>query len=255
MEIKNDGSFIDSSISFVDENVKIFNDDAYSFIEILKNNNIKVNHIICDPPYNISQDNNFQTLNSAKRKGLDFGEWDKQFDLYSWIDDYADLILDGGSFIIFSSYRYISFLVERLECCGFIVKDIIRWVKSNPMPRNVNRRYVQDVEFAIWAVKNKGKWTFNKPENEKYLRAEFKTPTVLGRERSTHPTQKSLRLMSDLIKIHTNINDLILDPFMGSGTTGVAAIENKRKFIGIEISSEYYEIAKERLHGRKNKDK
>ncbi len=226
---------------------RLYNGDAYKIVSNLVEKSIQVDHIITDPPYNISQKNNFQTMNSAKRQGVDFGEWDKGFDLYSWIGKYGELIRAGGSFIIFTSYRFISYIVDELEKNKFIVKDIIKWKKTNPMPRNINRRYVQDTEFAVWAVKPKEKWVFNKPEDVSYLRAEFVTPTVAGNERTKHPTQKSIKLMSDIIKIHTNQGELVLDPFMGSGTTGVAAIENGRRFIGIELEEEYYNIAERRL--------
>jgi DNA modification methylase len=127
------------------------------------------------------------------------------------------------------------------------VKDIIVWKKANPMPRNIERRYVQDMEFAIWGVKAGSKWVFNKPSNVSYLRSSFETSLVSGKERKNHPTQKSLFLMEQLVKIHTNEGDLILDPFMGTGTTGVAAVKNNRKFIGIEINSEYFKISENRL--------
>ena len=115
------------------------------------------------------------------------------------------------------------------------------------MPRNTNRRYVQDLEFAIWGVKKGAKWTFNKPDTVPYLRSTFETSVVSGKERTNHPTQKSLELMKKLIEIHTNKDDLIIDPFMGSGTTGVAALQKDRKFIGIEISPEYFEISLKRI--------
>lgn len=231
--------------------MKLYNADAYKIISKFKNENLKVNHIITDPPYNISQKNNFSTMDSAKRKGVYFGKWDRNFDLYSWMDEYCDLIIPGGSIIIFCSYRYISYMVNNLEKLGLVVKDVLKWIKSNPMPRNITRRYVQDTEFAVWAVKKGGKWVFNKPENVSYLRAEFHTSTVLGKERTAHPTQKSLALMEDIISIHTNPHDLILDPFMGSGTTGIAALRNNRRFIGVEIDENYFNIAKDRL-GKEN---
>ena len=115
------------------------------------------------------------------------------------------------------------------------------------MPRNINRRYVQDKEYAIWAVKKNAKWTFNKPEDEKYLRSTFKYPIVQGKERFNHPTQKSLKLLEDIIKIHTNVDDLILDPFMGTGTTCLAAKNQGRNFIGIEQNIDYFKIAKNRI--------
>lgn len=230
----------------IKKNYRLYQDDSFLLIKELKNEGIIVNHIITDPPYNISKANNFHTLNSP-RKGLDFGEWDKGFDLFSWIKDYVSILDNNGSIIIFCSYIYISDLIRELENNQIDVKDILVWKKSNPMPRNINRRYVQDMEFAIWGVKKGAKWVFNKPVDKPYLRSTFETSLVSGKEKNGHPTQKSLKLMQQILEIHTNKDDLILDPFMGSGTTGEAAISLDRKFIGIEKNSEYYKLSKERI--------
>ena len=82
------------------DDVKLYLADAFSFVKELKKNKVKVNHIITDPPYNISKENNFSTM-SSPRKGVDFGEWDKRFDLFSWIKDYAEILDKNGSFIVF----------------------------------------------------------------------------------------------------------------------------------------------------------
>ncbi|WP_039275901.1 site-specific DNA-methyltransferase [Mycoplasma mycoides] len=79
------------------------------------------------------------------------------------------------------------------------------------------------------------------------MRSIFQTSVVSGNEKTIHPTQKSLKLLEELLKIHTNENEIILDPFMGSGTTGVACKSLNRKFIGIEFDKTYFEIAKKRL--------
>ncbi|WQS34443.1 site-specific DNA-methyltransferase [Helicobacter pylori] len=229
--------------------IQIHHANAFEIIKDFYQQNLKVDAIITDPPYNISVKNNFSTLKSAKRQGIDFGEWDKNFKLLEWIKRYAPLVNPNGRMVIFCSYRFISYIADFLEENGFIVKDFIQWVKNNPMPRNINRRYVQDTEFALWAVKKKAKWVFNKPENEKYLRPLIlKSPVVGGLERVKHPTQKSLALMEKIISIHTNPNDIVLDPFMGSGTTGLACKRLERNFIGIESEKEYFQIAKERLN-------
>lgn len=235
-----------NSLNVSNDKYNIYNGDAYIIIKELIQKNIKVDHIITDPPYNISKKNNFSTLKNP-RKGVHFGSWDVEFDLFNWIDDYTKILKTNGSIIIFCSYRYISHIVNRLENNNLVVKDVIVWKKSNPMPRNIDRRYVQDMEFAVWAVNKNAKWVFNKPKNCPYLRSLFETSTVSGKERTPHPTQKSLKLMKDLIKIHTNENDLIIDPFMGSGSTGVAALELGRRFIGIECDPEFFKISKERL--------
>jgi len=228
------------------DHIKVYLADSFAFVKELKKNNIKVNHIITDPPYNISKENNFSTM-ASPRKGVDFGEWDKKFDLVSWIKDYSEILDENGSFIIFCSYLYISYIIDEMNKNGIEVKDIIVWKKTNPMPRNINRRYVQDMEFAVWGVKKGAKWIFNKPNNEPYLRSVFETSLVSGKEKTGHPTQKSLKLMEKIIEIHTNYNDVILDPFMGSGTTGVAAINLKRNFIGIENNLSFYKIAMKRF--------
>lgn len=232
-------------------NILLYNDDAYKKVEDLVSNGIRINHIITDPPYNISKNNNFSTMKHP-RTGVDFGKWDRgMFDLFSWIPLYTKLVDDNGSVIIFCSYRFMSYIGDVLESdeVGFVVKDILVWQKTNPMPRNITRRYVQDMEFAVWAVRKKAKWVFNKPNNKPYLRSLFTAPVVSGTERIGHPTQKSLSIMKEIISIHTNENDLILDPFMGSGTTGVACKTLKRNFIGIEKEKKYFEMAERRIKG------
>lgn len=229
------------------KNYKLYLGNAYTIIDELIKNNVKVNHIITDPPYNISHENNFNTL-KCPRQGVDFGEWDKNFDLFSWIPKYEKILDKNGSIIIFCSYRYMSFIIKTMEESNLEVKDILVWRKSNPMPRNIERRYVQDMEFAIWGVKKGAKWIFNKDKNKPYMRSLFETSTVSGNERTNHPTQKSLQLMQDIITIHTNKDDVVIDPFMGSGTTGVACLNLNRKFIGIELDKTYFNLSVERLN-------
>lgn len=223
----------------------LINADAYTHIHNLIKSEIKVDHIITDPPYNISQKNNFNTL--GNRKGLDFGNWDWEFDLTSWISNYNKILKKGGSIIIFCSFHYISHIVDKLKDEGFEIKDCIRWIKRNPMPRNRDRRYVSDYELAVWAVKPGSPWTFNRDDSKPYLRPLFETGIVSGKERTEHPTQKSLKLMEEIIKIHTNKGDLILDPFVGSGTTAVASKNLKRRYLAIEKEKIYYNLCKKRL--------
>lgn len=232
--------------SVICDNYALYLANSFSFVKQLIAQNIMVDAIITDPPYNISKENNFSTLNNP-RKGVDFGYWDNNFNVCAWIKDYSKLIKPNGSMIIFCSYLYLSFVIEELKRNNIETKDVLIWRKTNPMPRNTNRRYVQDMEFAVWGVKKGAKWTFNKAEDVPYLRSIFESAVVSGTERTSHPTQKSCKVMEEIVRIHTNENDLILDPFMGSGTTGVASVKNNRKFIGIEINPEYFNIACSRL--------
>ena len=233
----------------MNKNCTLLHSDAYKEVNSLIEKGIVVHHIITDPPYNISKENNFSTMRHP-RVGVDFGNWDRgDFDLYSWIPKYSKLLNKNGSMIIFCSYRYISFLIKVCESneAAMDIKDILVWQKTNPMPRNITRRYVQEMEFARWAVKKGAKWTFNKPDCEPYHRSVFQTSTVSGSEKLGHPTQKSLKLMERILEIHTNPGELILDPFMGSGTTGEAAVRLNRKFLGIEKDNNFFKMAEQRL--------
>lgn len=232
--------------------MKLYNADSYTLITQMRENKLRVHHIITDPPYNISKPNNFPSMRQ-RRQGVDFGVWDKGFDLVSWIPQYAEILDKNGSMIIFCSYRFLSFITQALENSNMLVKDILIWQKSNPMPRNITRRYVQDLEFAVWAVKSGAKWVFNKPSDMPYLRSIFTHALVSGKEKLGHPTQKSLKLMKDLIQIHTNPNEIVLDPFMGSGSTGAACLELGREFIGIEKDKKFFAMAQKRLESY-NKD-
>lgn len=232
--------------------MKLYNADSYALIAQMRENKLRVHHIITDPPYNISKPNNFPSMRQ-RRQGVDFGVWDKGFDLVSWIPQYVEILDKNGSMIVFCSYRFISLIAQALESSNMLVKDILIWQKSNPMPRNITRRYVQDLEFAVWAVKSGAKWVFNKPSDMPYLRSIFTHSLVSGKEKLGHPTQKSLKLMKDLIQIHTNPNEIVLDPFMGSGSTGAACLELGREFIGIERDKKFFTMAQKRLESY-NKD-
>ena len=216
----------------------------------MRRQNIKVDAIITDPPYNISRENNFTSLG---RTGIDFGQWDKGFDQKKWIRTAAPIVKDGGSIIIFNDWRNMGIIADALERNGFIVKDILRWKKKNPMPRNVNRRYVTDFELAIWAVKgDKEKWTFNNHKEGYYLRPEFTYSAYVASKKRIHPTQKSVKLIQDIIKIHTNVGDTVYDPFSGSGSISLAAKKENRNYLGSEIDYDYYLASIERL--AKNED-
>lgn len=216
---------------------KIYNDDAFKAYEFIKD---KADLVLTDPPYNISQKNNFSTMKNP-RKGLDFGEWDKNFNL-NWVKQLDSLTNSNATVIIFVGERQISDYIKLMEENNFIFKNSIRWIKTNPMPRNINRRYVLDYEYALLFVKKGAKWIFNVPKGKSYLIPEIKTGLVSNIIR-IHPTQKHIDMLKELILVHSNENDVVLDLFMGSGSTGVACLELNRKFIGIEKDKNYFENA------------
>lgn len=215
--------------------MKLIYGDALDSLQDFKG----IDLILTDPPYNISRNNNFNTMG---RHGLDFGEWDAHsVEPADWIPLAADALSKNGSMIVFCGIRQTSYIIDAMEKSGLKFKDCIRWIKTNPMPRNRDRRYVVDYEFAVWGAK--GKWTFHR-QNDTYDRPEIRCSYPAKR---VHPTQKPVQLMEDIIRRHTNVGDTILDPFMGSGTTGVACQNLGREFIGIEKDAGYFAAARDRL--------
>lgn len=202
-----------------------------------------VDAVITDPPYNISRENNFSSMG---RSGIDFGEWDKGFDQVSYLKEVFRVLKKGGTAVIFNSRDNIGLLNKYADEHNLLFKDVIYWVKSNPMPRNRDRRYVNSVENAVTIVKKGKKWTFNR-QRLTYENGLFKYPIVSPKER-IHPTQKPVQLMEDLVRIHSNESDVILDPFLGSGSTGVAAVNLNRDFIGYELDQDYFDTATKRIN-------
>lgn len=230
--------------------IKLYNDDCLNILKTIEDKSIDL--ILTDPPYNISRKNNFNTMKG--RTGFDFGEWDKSFNQVEWLEIAIQKIKDGGSIIVFNSFENIGLLADVYRKNGIEVKCLLRWVKTNPFPRNTERLYVNNMELALWGTKGKG-WTFNLPANKPYHTGEFVYPVVSGDEKTEHPTQKSLNLFMDILNIHTRERERVLDCFMGSGTTGVACEKLNRNFIGIEIDERYYKIAQDRIKKEYNQMK
>ena len=222
---------------YKDENTWLMFGDCIERLKCIEDRSIDL--VLTDPPYNIARSNNFNTMGRA---GIDFGEWDKGADIFTYIEDVSRVLKKNGSFVVFNDWKNLGAIVDCAESFGFDTKDMLRLEKTNPMPRNRDRRYITDFECAIWFTKKGAKWTFNR-QDEKYQRPKF----VKGIDKGFHPTQKSLSLMEDLIKIHSNVGDTVLDCFMGSGTTGLACKNLKRGFVGIEMDVTYFSTAKKRI--------
>lgn len=205
-----------------------------------------VDCIITDPPYNISRETNFQTLGCASRTGMDFGEWDKDFDITKFISYASPLLKENGNVVIFNAWENLGDIKRVCVENNIYIKRCLVLNKSNPAPFNRDRLFVNDVEFALWGVKNsKGNptgWTFNRQD---VFEKCCISATVQNAE--LHPTMKDINVILKLMKILTNEGDIVLDCFMGSGTTGVACKILKRRFIGIEIDKKYFDIASNRL--------
>jgi len=182
----------------------------------------------------------------------DYGKWDSEFTmerLELFVDHFHRVLKDGGTCIIFFDLWKISYLKEQLENAKFKQIRYIEWIKTNPQPVNSSVNYLTNCrEIALLGIK-KSKPTFN----SKYDKGIYEYPIYGGKDRF-HPTQKSLLLFENLINKHSNEDDIILDCFLGSGTTALAARNTGRKFIGCEMDKEYYDKSMERMILTKDKE-
>ncbi len=217
--------------------IELIHGDCLRALETVRSDSVDL--VLTDPPYNISRPNNFGSMGRA---GIHFGQWDVGADLFSYLDGCFRVIRPGGALVVFNGWRNLGAISAHAEGVGFVVKDLLRLVKRNPMPRNRDRRYVTDYELALWFVVPGAKWTFNR-QDASYQRPRF----VHSIDKGLHPTQKSLGLMRELVRIHSNKGDVVLDPFMGSGTAGVAAVQLGRKFVGVEIDDVFFKTATGRI--------
>lgn len=228
--------------------------------------------IFADPPYNLSG-------NGLKWEGNKTGgdwymvneDWDKMSsDDYlaftrKWLYESKRVLKSEGSIYISCSFHNIGEIVFGLKDLEFKINNIITWFKTNSMPNMTRRVYTHSTEYVVWAVKGTG-WTFNyetlkeiNPEkqkngNNKQMRDLWSLPLVQGKERlrkenskALHPTQKPEELLKRVILASSRPNDIVLDPFLGSGTTAAVAKKYGRHYIGIESNTEYLRAAETRI--------
>lgn len=169
----------------------------------------------------------------------DYGDWDSNFTmevLDKFIGEYYKKLKNGGTIIIFFDLWKITHLKEIMEKHKFKQIRFIEWIKTNPQPLNSSVNYLTNCrEIALLGIKG-SKPTFN----SKYDNGIYMFPLQGGKNRF-HPTQKSLSLFEELIKKHSNENDVVLDTFLGGGTTSIACKNTNRMFKGCEISKEYFD--------------
>lgn len=219
-----------------------------------------IDMIFADPPYKLS--NGGITCKSGRMECVDKGEWDKSGGLKedhkfnkAWLKACNHVLKDDGTIWISGTYHIIHSIAFALLEMEYYIINEIAWVKPNAAPNMGCRCFTASQETLLWAKKKKSaKHTFNyalmKEMNEgKQMRSVWNIPTTPKREKTFgyHATQKPKELLYRCILSSTNEGELILDPFCGSGTTGVVAVENNRKFIGIEIEKEFLEITKSRI--------
>lgn len=213
-----------------------------------------VDLILTDPPYNIGK---FSTGNIKlpwrRELNNDVAVWDKvEFRPEEWEGEFRRLLKPDGNLFVFTSYN----LLGRWHACldkHFDTTQIFVWHKTNPPPKIYKAGFLNSCElvFCCW---NKGHvWNFS---SQSTMHNFIESPICMGGERienPRHPTQKPLKVLSRLIEIASNIDGIVLDPFMGVGSTGVAAINLHRRFIGFELDEEYFVAARKRLSTREFK--
>jgi len=169
----------------------------------------------------------------------DYGDWDNDFTvetLEQFISEYYKILKNGGTLIIFFDLWKITILKDIMEKHKFKQIRMIEWIKTNPQPLNSSVNYLTNCrEIALIGIKG-SKPTFN----SKYDNGIYMYPLQGGKNRF-HPTQKSLPLFEELIRKHSNENDIVLDTFLGGGTTAIACKNMKRSFKGCEVSTEYFD--------------
>lgn len=242
----------------------IINGDSLEILKTIPNKSVDL--IFADPPYNLQLKDTLyrpdQTAVEAVTNNWDKFENYNSYDNFTnkWISECKRILKDGGAFWVIGSYHNIMRVGTCIQNLGFWILNDIIWHKVNPMPNFRGTRFTNAHETLLWCTTSRNaKYTFNyqnlKKLNEgKQMRSDWYIPICSGKERlrevdnqRSHPTQKPEALLHRIILASSKKNDLILDPFLGSGTTAVVAKKLKRKFIGIEKDKKYINLAKKRL--------
>lgn len=225
-----------------------------------------VDMVFADPPYNLQLNNKLIRPDNTTVDAVD-DYWDKfesmsSYDdfCFKWLSEVRRVLKDNGTVWVIGSYHNIFRVGTILQNLGFWILNDISWIKSNPMPNFKGTRFTNAHETLLWCSKStKSKYTFNyeamKALNDGLqMRSDWNLPICTGGERikdengnKLHSTQKPEALLYRVILSSTNVGDVILDPFFGTGTTGAVAKKLGRDFIGIEQDKKYVKGASERI--------
>ena len=230
--------------------IELYHGDCIELMQSLKPKSIDL--IFADPPYNLSG-NGFLTTQNGKVAKLHKGDWDIIEDIHlfneNWISQCIRVLADTGTLWIsgtLHNHPSVGVILKKLDL--WIINDVI-WFKPNATPLLSTNRLAPSTEL-IWVASKSKKYYFD------YTMAkiindgkQMKNMWVINAEKhkTIHPTEKPEKLLERILLIASKEGDAILDPFMGSGTTGVVAKRLNRNFIGYEISKEYFDIANVRI--------
>ncbi len=258
------------------KNMKINHIYQGDCLQIMQNSleGCEIDLIYADPPYNLSG-KSLTLLNN--KTGGPFYKMNEEWDTWNyneyvnfskkWIEEALRVLKPNGSLFISCTFHNIGEIIVISKKIGFKLNNILTWYKTNAMPNITKRTFTHSTEFVCWFVKGK-KWKFNYEELKnlnlhrtkdgklKQMRDFIELPLVQGKERmkdengrTLHPTQKPEKLLEIIITATSNIGDIILDPFFGTGTTGYVAKKLKRNWIGIETNKKYIKAAEKRIYG------
>lgn len=258
---------IETKPYFMSDSFVLYKDDCIHFLKQLAPNSIDM--IFADPPYNLS--NGGFTVHAGKRVSVNKGNWDKSSGIESdmefhkrWIHECYRVLKPNGTIWISGTYHSIYQCGFALQIEGYKILNDITWFKPNASPNLSGRYFTASHETLLWARKDpKGKHTFNYPDmkNGKWHETDFikkdgkqmrsvwaiGTPKADEKTFGKHPTQKPMALLERIVLAASKKGDVILDPFTGSSTTGLAAVKYGRKFIGIDLEKEYLDLSKKRF--------
>jgi modification methylase len=238
--------------------------DCRQVLQELPENSVDL--VFADPPYNLQLEGELWRPNQTMVDAVD-DDWD-QFDSFSqydqftreWLTACRRVLKPTGTLWVIGSYHNIYRVGKILQDLGFWFLNDVVWVKANPMPNFRGVRYTNAHETLLWMQKEKGaRYTFNYHamkglNDDLQMRSDWYIPLCTGSERlkddegeKAHPTQKPEALLYRVIMSSSNPEDVVLDPFFGTGTTGAVARKLHRHFIGVEIDNKYAELAMKRV--------
>jgi DNA modification methylase len=226
-------------------------EDNLAYLKQLPDNSVDL--VVTDPPYNVSQGQNITINGRTIRK--DFGAWDYNFNPEAVLKELKRVLKPNGQIYIFCGTNQIPQYMKILKDKWFF-RNLLIWYKRNPAPRISKTNYIFATEYIIYGINEKGKpseSTFNFSKQTE-MHNVFITNALQGKERlknsqgkSIHPTQKPLEILRKLIEVSSNPNDIVLDPFMGVGSTAVACVLTGRNFLGCDLDENYVYFARKRL--------
>ena len=246
---------------------KIINGDSLE--ELKKIPSETFNLIFADPPYNLQLKGELTRPDRSKVSAV-IDKWDqfenfKKYDefTYEWLNECKRILKKDGAIWVIGSYHNIFRVGTAIQNLGFWILNDVIWNKNNPMPNFRGTRFTNAHETLIWASKSeKSKYTFNYQSlkclnDDLQMRSNWSLPICSGSERlkkngkKIHSTQKPESLLHRILLATSNKNDLVLDPFLGSGTSAAVAKKLGRNYFGIEKEKNYFKAAEERLKATK----